>query len=75
MNQEIKDRSKYESKEGIATWWQKDGAWHIGLPCPQIVNGLRTGGFRYTKDNYQNKADAISAIKLIHHRKDNRRSK
>lgn len=56
------DRTEYRSAKGIAAWWAKDGAWHIALPCPEIVDGLRTGGFRWTAAQFNDRDAAIAAI-------------
>lgn len=61
MNTQL-DRSEYKSEQGIARWWEKDGAWHIALPCPEVVDGLRTGGFRWTATPYNRREDAVAAI-------------
>jgi hypothetical protein len=58
------DRADYNSPQGIASWWQKDGAWHIALPCADSdpKTGLRTGGFRWTGEQFNFRQDAIAAI-------------
>ena len=59
------DRTEYRSSNGIAAWWQKDGLWHIAIPCPHIVNGLKTGGFMWTEHEFRNRDSAINAINSI----------
>ena len=46
-------RKEYRSQEGIVAWWEKDGAWHIALPCPDPdpETGLKTGGYKWTEAN------------------------
>ena len=56
------DRTDYRSAKGIASWWAKDGVWHIALPCPEIVDGLSTGGFRWTDAIYDSREEAVAAI-------------
>ncbi len=56
------NRDDYRTENGIASWWQKDGAWHIGLPCPDPLDGLKTGGYRWTGDQYNSREEAIDAI-------------
>ena len=60
-------RDDYKSPQGIASWWQKDGAWHIALPCtdPDPKTGLRTGGYRWTTSQYDSRDNAIRAIKAL----------
>ena len=56
-------RSDYKSDKGIAAWWQKDGAWHIALPCADPnPEGYATGGFRWTETSYDTRSQAIAAI-------------
>lgn len=47
-------REDYESPFGLASWWQKDGAWHIALPTPE--------GLRWTADAYDTREQAIEAL-------------
>ena len=58
------DRSDYRSPKGLASWWSKDGAWHIALPAidPDPVTGLRNGGFLWTGYPYPTRDAAIAAI-------------
>lgn len=58
------DRSDYRSANGIASWWTKDGAWHIALPAPEIdpKTGLRSGGFLWTATGYNTREEAVAAI-------------
>lgn len=58
------NRKEYRTDKGIANWWQKDGAWHIALPCPDpdMETGLKTGGYRYTADSYNTREEAIQTI-------------
>jgi hypothetical protein len=57
------DRSEYRSPQGIASWWPKDGLWHIALPATDPgPNGLRNGGFIYTDAEFHTRAAAIAAI-------------
>ena len=62
-------RTDYHSPDGIASWWHKDGAWHIALPAPDPdpKTGLKTGGFCWTEDRYPTKLDAIEAISHMAH--------
>ena len=61
----MEDRTEYRSPNGVAAWWEKDGLWHIALPCPPIVDGLKTGGFMWTEHEFDSREKAINAIKLI----------
>lgn len=56
------DRTEYRSAKGIAGFWTKDGLWHIARPAPEMVNGLRTGGFLWTDEEYQTREQAVAAI-------------
>ncbi len=58
----MKKHADYNSKEGIARFWSKDGLWHIALACPEVVNGLKTGGYLYTNDAFETRWQAIDAI-------------
>ncbi len=64
---DIEDRTDYRSPNGIASWWSKDGFWHIALPAPDPnpKTGLRTGGFLWTGDQYKNKLKAVQAINRV----------
>lgn len=59
-----KARADFESPNGIARWWAKDGAWHIALPAvnPDPQTGLNNGGFLWTADPYDTREEAIAAI-------------
>lgn len=50
------DRTDYISPAGIASWWAKDGAWHIA------ITKLGQEGFYWTDDAYETRSDAIAAI-------------
>ena len=60
------DRTDYRSSKGIASWWQKDGAWHVALPMPDLdpEPGLKTGGFLWTSDQYDTRDEAIDASEV-----------
>lgn len=56
------NRDEYKSEMGLARRWSKDGLWHVARPSPQIVNGLRTGGYLYTDEEYKTREQAVAAI-------------
>ena len=64
MKTQPEDRTEFRSPKGIASWWAKDGAWHIALPCadPDPSTGLRTGGFRWTAAGFSTRAAAVAEI-------------
>lgn len=49
------NREDYESPKGTASWWAKDGAWHIALP---EGDGVR----RWTAAQFNTREEAIAAI-------------
>lgn len=51
------NREDYAGPNGLASWWKKDGAWHIALPTPD--------GLRWTADQYNTREQAIAALTLI----------
>ncbi len=66
-NQSNETRADYKSAQGIASWWQKDGTWHIALPCPDPNDqGQFTGGFRWTEKSFSTRNEAIIAIVTSH---------
>ena len=50
------NRAEYRDANGSASWWSKDGAWHIALPEPG------RDGFFWTATQYATRADAVAAI-------------
>ena len=50
------NREDYQDANGIASWWQKDGAWHICVPNTD-------GELRWTADQYRSRDEAIAAMK------------
>jgi hypothetical protein len=54
MNME--NRIDYRSERGVASWWAKDGAWHVALPEPG------RDGFFWTAQQFKSREDAINAI-------------
>ena len=52
-------RSDYQSEKGIASWWEKDGAWHIAFPG---VDCLGNKTFLWTADMFDDRESAIKAI-------------
>jgi len=69
----IEDRDEYRSENGVAAWWQKDGAWHVALPFTpteqdrkQFSESYPEGDdgpfFRWTADQFRTKGDAIEYI-------------
>ena len=57
-------RKEYRSQEGIVAWWEKDGAWHIALPCPDPdpETGLKTGGYKWTEGQFTSREAAVNVI-------------
>lgn len=51
-------RRDYVSKKGTASWWQKDGAWHI---CLCEADGVH----RWTASRYDSRQESIAAIKAM----------
>jgi len=51
------DRHDYESDQGRAAWWSKDGMWHVALP----EKGL-AGGFYWQDEAFHTKQEAIDFI-------------
>ena len=51
------DREDYRSENGLAAFWQKDGAWHIALP-----DQFKNGELYWTGVPYPSKEAAIKAI-------------
>lgn len=49
-------REDYQSTFGLASWWEKDGAWHIAIP----EKGME--GFFWTADAYDTREQAIAAL-------------
>lgn len=60
----VGDRTRFQSANGIADWWQKDGKWHIARPCadPDPKTGLHTGGFLFTDAAFNMREEAIAAL-------------
>ena len=59
----VNDYDDVEYNGAALSRWQKDGAWHIALPCPDpSEDGLATGGFMWTPECYRSKEDAMKAI-------------
>ena len=53
------NREDYRTDCAIASWWQKDGAWHVALPDPK-----REGqGLFWTDRCFDTKQEAIDYIK------------
>lgn len=50
------NRDDYVSEKGQASWWQKDGAWHIAIP-----EQGRDGMF-WTAEQFGTREAAIAAI-------------
>lgn len=55
---------EYRSPKGIASFWPKDGLWHIALPAvdPDPVTGLSNGGFLWAPDSYPDRNQAVAVI-------------
>jgi hypothetical protein len=49
-------REDYSSQSGLASWWQKDGAWHIA-----VAEEGRDGLF-WTADAFDTRDQAIAAL-------------
>jgi len=54
-NTEI-DRSEFRNENGLARWWQKDGAWHVAR---------HTGDqLLWTNESYRTRDEAVAALKV-----------
>jgi len=52
-------RLDYREKNGLATWWQKDGAWHVALPNPKKPGNT----LFWTDKSFSTREQAIQYIK------------
>jgi hypothetical protein len=51
------NRKDYESPHGLASWWVKDGYWHIAIP-----SGCGDNQFLWTAEEFYTREEAIAAI-------------
>lgn len=67
------DRSEYRSEKGIASWWSKDGYWHVARPHVPTEEDRRVfystyppgndGPFyRWTDESFDTREEAIAAL-------------
>ena len=47
----------YINDNGLARWWQKDGAWHIARPDP-----MRGTSQYWTDESFSSRDEAIAAL-------------
>lgn len=52
-------REDYRAANGLASWWEKDGAWHIAYP---EVPG---GPLLWTANAYDTRDEAIAALAKV----------
>lgn len=58
------NREDFQNANGMARWWNKDGAWHIARPAPDPdpETGLRNGGFLWTGESFSTREEAVAAL-------------
>ena len=60
------DREEYRNSNGVAAWWQKDGAWHVARPREFNGSDIETAGgekgFFWTDESYNSKIEAVEAL-------------
>lgn len=48
-------RCDFRNENGVAAWWEKDGAWHVARPTGD-------GSVLWTDEIYRSRVEAISAL-------------
>jgi hypothetical protein len=51
---------EFKNENGVATWWEKDGLWHIARPG---TNMYGEPALMWTFDQFETREEAIAALK------------
>ena len=57
------NRDDYRNDNGLATWWSKDGLWHVARPIPD--GHINPGNLLFTNEEFKTREEAIAALAKV----------